>query len=1832
MPNLSNFNSRLIQSLQKIHARNSQNYRNLTAALETFKKSQNPFDLAITMFPTFPQDISINAGKSPFCAQRINRVLKNIDSGDFRSAQDLLKDTFEKIDRNDTNISEITILNFLDGFLNSNSASKEVKILNQESLSLLGMLSFVDYFLRSKFSDAEIPKIVPNIEGLDLGLKVNNLILNQSVLNEIGAKNDLVKEFSRLNETVKLKSNPKGNIRDIILDLTNSAPNLWKDVFNANPDQIEAMSNKDKMLKILKNKTAVIKNCFEQMASCFEDAPDSAFCDFDKKNAFLGSLIDLRDLLKLREDQQADANLVAKEARRLRENLISIMSVEGIDSRRGNLSLLKFIGSKDIDIEVSNPEEFFFLETLKEYKKRYLKNAVENKKLQDIQQRIMKKREEIESSFSEIIEEASSSFQTNANSALKMTQAYTIFSMIVFNKDIFPEVSIQEKSKEIARDKIKSISDKLSLKSAFSKLKSGGKKISSPSANIQEVLDSQVLTVLRSYSDPSQNYKFLNLSKQDIQKMTQALNGVQSSIQKGDITAVEKFNKFQSTIEDILVDNNAFYEYISQKLKISDREKLASFASVVQAGLMLAKEPNSLILGNKNSQSLTKVIKAIANKTGPDGIKKNIEKNVTNILKSVEDFSKQQLANETINQVVENDLMKNIGKGEGKISLVPVANNLENKTLAKLIWIRKELNDYFKNAFMGSDVFWSYENPLNIFEKLGKEVSKKVYSKIFSSKVADYVIPGLDTRYHTETIGYEEYLKKRNEAYAFAAQLLNQIPEDTQGLYQDFVDYVQKNKIALKRIYEGNARGFAEYPLVKTQGLVEFVLVIPSIINVIDQEIQKRSRLQYIPQSGEFSIDQVDLLSNKSFYKLFDKVQQNNNRNGEIVDALYQDFLPSFLYSFITVENIFPSQRDKIIDAQTKFIKDMPYAELELRRIKEYLAANKEGINKIQAFVEAQIAEADLVKNPEGIGEFFVSTMNKIHKNLENYLQEGIYYSIQSAAISGAILAAFMKKGVFKGGGVSQVLGVVSIAATLGFVGTYVVNEYVSPFLIQLVNTSLETCQKFIAGTIESLPERIQSFINEYLGRFLGNYTPNAPSTFLLDTFQKTFLMEQKLLDRLGDDVNPQHLLAYSLYIQELFETLENIQNDFTTFPQRIQGLAPQITSEANFSVMMLNMWNMVNRDIFKFVPSEILQNASHKEFSQAVQDFLMSLKTTIKSIGSTFSGDKLLNGTETPYYRYIREQLKERSESLIFNENSAVGRLLGKAASFKIDAEDIKTPIQDPYVSKQNIDQFKKLSEDILLEKPFFLDKLQRTIGRQSEIALRNPVPNTEKDQATELLVAAFEQVQLGFSLAEASMTSQMDPDSAGAKYLKATNEKPQVFLSSSCFQTSLSMLTKTAQLAAVLNLPAGKTLLEKCSLLRSYQKDFMENGKFEKAGWNSVQETIEAFRAAITYGLDENSIIFYPVLAELQTFPETMFLAFIRREFKENLANRYGDQGTQIVPFVNRNKTIYLTNSSAELEFLDADTRGFSLSPILMQSLQNILRDSTSNQLTNYLGTTFQLNEQLQQQERGIPQQMPLPAWLRFNQNQLGRYQPNRNPRGQIPANQNYAINQAPEQMNPQYNLVPSQYDPQNLGIDPNQAQAVYGNNLPQGVQNQIQKAQQPAIMAGGNQQQMPQSVMQNPGQQQLPEQNQFFGMPMMIPYQEEGPVIEELPQEQQQMQEPAGQIPLQVGVNARGGSSLMSGDMSFSDGSSSDSEDFATRFRREVPAPQMPPGEQKMPAGIPYVRQGPQYNPLPEAQAGGGWGRAAAIGGGAILGAGLLAYGISQMGSDQKKKGRK
>ena len=122
--------------------------------------------------------------------------------------------------------------------------------------------------------------------------------------------------------------------------------------------------------------------------------------------------------------------------------------------------------------------------------------------------------------------------------------------------------------------------------------------------------------------------------------------------------------------------------------------------------------------------------------------------------------------------------------------------------------------------------------------------------------------------------------------------------------------------------------------------------------------------------------------------------------------------------------------------------------------------------------------------------------------------------------------------------------------------------------------------------------------------------------------------------------------------------------------------------------------------------------------------------------------------------------------------------------------------------------------------------------------------------------------------------------------------------------------------------------------------------------------------------------------------------------------------------------------------------------------------------------------------------------------------------------------------------------------------------------------------------------------------------------------------IPEQQLSQQVSENQQPLMIGVDANGKS------FSFSGGSSQDRplanelSQEADQSRRQVEA------MQNQPSGFPSGNNQPYTNPInqnynpiipPDPQF--PWGKALAIGGGAALGAGLLAYGLS--GSNNKRK---
>ena len=124
--------------------------------------------------------------------------------------------------------------------------------------------------------------------------------------------------------------------------------------------------------------------------------------------------------------------------------------------------------------------------------------------------------------------------------------------------------------------------------------------------------------------------------------------------------------------------------------------------------------------------------------------------------------------------------------------------------------------------------------------------------------------------------------------------------------------------------------------------------------------------------------------------------------------------------------------------------------------------------------------------------------------------------------------------------------------------------------------------------------------------------------------------------------------------------------------------------------------------------------------------------------------------------------------------------------------------------------------------------------------------------------------------------------------------------------------------------------------------------------------------------------------------------------------------------------------------------------------------------------------------------------------------------------------------------------------------------------------------------------------------------------------------LPEQQMSQQVSENQQPLMIGVDANGKS------FSFSGGSRQDRplanelSQEADQSRRQVEA------MQNQPSGFPsgnneaYINPINQnYNPIVPPEAGFPWGKALAIGGGAALGAGLLAYGLSGKSNQRKKK---
>jgi hypothetical protein len=1639
-----------------------------------------------------------------------------------------------------------------------------------------------------------------------------------------------------------------GDLPKNLKELFEQSKPLWASILEMNPAQVEAMSESQKVLKLIENKTQVYENCINILFS--NNEVDTNYLNQESKNRILARVVKISELMKRRDVQLEKTTSLTTKLRNQKNDILQIFEAEGDSSKKAAIKLLQITCDKNLnEVVPESPREYILLEMLKDYQTTYIQHAVEKKTLDQISTEIFQTKETIQKHFENVIEQYEDQNKANLQKRQDVLNAYVTFSFVIFNEDIFPSVSMKKESKKLAVSKMKSIQEKLLKKRGFERFKEP-QTVKSPISSIDQVFDSQIKKIFEDYKNPSEQYKYVELSDQDLTQMEKVLNEVKAQAKKGDSKSVEKFNKMEKVFERFFVENNAFTKLL-ENTEQTNKDRIIALQKTMQAALFVVDQEATVVVGESNLSVFQKLANTIIEKISLKGIRKSIYDSNEKVLKSIGDFRKQKLANdETLTQIISADISKQIEnqKPLTPFSLVPtqvpissVDEVFAGMKIEELKVIQNALLETFKESlFSDSNRWaWTYSNPIEILQNpppKGKIKNTFGRSVDDALKSAYEILEAREEQQRQRNAGdiyfsNNEPVNLYRKTYDFLEKVSKKVPKDYKTLYQNFREFYAKEGFDVSD-YKDKRQGMKVYDIKDPES--DF-LTIPTYIKIIDQRLeQSQNSWSYKANLVQFNPEQVDIFSDQTIFSIVNKVKDQTSRDANLANNLYHQFLPVFLQSFLTLEEIFPSQADNIREQQMRFVNQLPAAKLVKEKINNVLKDNKNRLQKLQDWIEEEVLKnkKDLLGDSDAITKLLI----KLQEKGKTFLRDVSYYAIESMAITGAFLAACVKLGVFTEAGFRGMLPLLGCCIMIGIAGTFTFENFAKPFIKNLLNTALHYFQSTLQGSLDYLPLSMQNFFNTYFSGITGNYAQAAPSIFLMDLLAKSLRLEQ---DTLGKFDNAKHELLYGLFLQEMFEVLHNLQNDLTTFPQRLAALTPNFKEHGNFSVMALNMWHMQNKDIFRLVPNELLKLARHPEFPQAVEEYFNKINEFIEILGRDFQGtreDKVLDNEENRYFFYLKQKLDQSRHFVTFELDSAYSKVLATGRPSKESTPKKETvPILEAFikmelisgsVAKQNIETLFATSKELLKERPFFEDNFRQTIVNYQLASQAVSLNEDQKTRATELLISSFAFAKQGFSLAELWQNPQA---SQYKKFIQASNESSQTILSSSLFQTSLSILTKAAQVAKASGLMQGQELLEKIDTLREYQSTFLKEGRFEKNSFANMSEMTALLKEVIQYGIDQNPVVFFPAIAELETFPETEILIAIYSSFKEGL----GEDSKDVFPLLNLNRTLYLTNGASDLYFLSPETRSFAMSPFTFNAIQKLLKNNVENDLSKHLGNFSQAYVEATNMQRSIPKWLPFSKKLRgLRKNQVPAIQG-----GQIGAprmikdNESYIGSDiAPKMLQPGQSSPMIEPPQEQQQAYPNQVMHNQGQMLPQGLQNPMQAAQAQNMQNQANPQGQMAPAIQQQRQASLPPDQQNMMMPMMIM-----PGMEQENQEMQvQAQVPEAQVaesesPLLVGVGADGRSQLVSGGLNAQE----NNENFVRENLQNNPLPIPVRQPNQLPeANEPYMNPAQQNFNMQVPQLPQGLGRNLVMGGGALLGAAALAYGVSQMGSTEKKKGKR
>lgn len=1770
-----------------------------------------------------------------FIDDRMGRIIsafRNLPRGEqpnFESLRPLISELsfLDSIQRSSAaNEGRLTPLFYMkliyDGFARLISRKRITKITfpveDTEALSFLGISSLLSGFLNDVLTQFFISPGSSQFNLLGIGpytsakkpwlMSQRFFPIEGALENEDFQSNELFGHFVDFNSRYIAEAKP--DLPVTLSRLLSSSSFIWdQEIFGVDPQQLEAMSEEQRLELLMKNKNGIIERCFEHLLSNVIILGSPA--DLAIMNSFLMET----PVSKFYPDKVLHNSIKQEKQRALRignqiegvlqeiETNKTVLShtVRAKEGTRASIREISdsFGDQNDTQFEAEvlsmlektpiqqSPRaeglEKIVFDLANKYRREVLLEAAYKEKINEQTETLRELKKELGNSYSSIGEGYLKLLNGKTNSINALLQVHTVFSYFLFNKDIFPHrASFSGLAKKAGAKKIFQFlgrNRRREQRRAFRALQEA----SNLEGTIQSFLSLRSNQIFEQFKE-YQSIGVRALTQQEIRRIADVSKAIQKSPQD-----ISKFERLEKILEKILVDDEAFVKNCHDLSRGISSEKVIKLQTHMNACLLFTEgESASDATGLKRSLGFRKLHREILKAMEGDSVQLRALQSGQQILEQLQAF---EYPPEVVRSFDDNvraayrsfslEALRDI-----EMNIQPLNVEEFPQVKQKRIILEEIKKKIFANAPSGESGFLSEKHrPPRSWNEDTTVPARDAIRNLFQDDWDTYTRKYLQDHFETSSFRYGTLIKALK---AFASRERIDINILSPGVLRQSIGYLFQNELDLAvliGIYEEIRRDYNSQ--------------VESLQRLHITELA-RKQTPGIPQ------DRASVFDNTTLFRYYKSQKEKFSNNQQISEQLYEQFLPLFLTSYLA-------------DAANLNYGRSFFVQRKLDAIREILPGIDRVYGELDAFLISKGRE--LAK----LEAFFRESAQK-----QEFLEAGFLEQLRSQV--GEIIS-----------GPIAMIG--ESALTAAIVGIGILGYTRSPTLAVIGGMAISAFWMTQGKPIvKDIFVTAQEVINNLLG--IG-YSPSSINDYILDLFKVALKTEVKLSqsDRQGE-LELQHLFSNALFLQEEFSILRNSRYSLFEFKNRLHMLLPNALKNVNFSTMILNLFFKFNEPLFLSSPGKLLKNTQHSLFLRALKDYCQTYSQMINEEKKKFLQNghveeecDLTLGKLSPFRDYLAQRARDGGLILSFPRNSTVHRFLN--AQDALLENTLYMPLEEsqivqPGVSPNNIRAFLRTINEGLSIEDQFLGAIRPVILRSRRLMTPQPSHLRVFDQGLKssyfLLRYALDTARRLENLSSSGILS-----SRADSWLSSTNETGQSIFLSPLFRESFSLLMRTAELAASSGIPEGQEAFRVLAYIQGVVDRYLKYGNLGIIPMQRLQELENSIRGLIEIAQEEPQIIF-PIFMENER-NQTIQLPFAVWAFgQESLANEMGRNDSAVaLRDGNSSNIVYLSNQAMELFFTSQSARGFALSPMVMNILEQALKQNYDQVALQFLGV---MNERDQARLRSIQQ----PERFLPNLDQI-RESVNRNMarrRGQplalMPPEQvNSPLQQAPEMQQQPMGQEQSQQlgnAPQNMvrGSPQIMGNGAQSPSISQSPSAQINQQQQ-MMSQPAQQQQGPIGVQDQslrPQQEQQQQQSQMVPLMMGGQSQMPQPNIEEAPEQQmmeeqpiqqsQPVSEPQGRNLVMVGANGSSGS--FSGGGGYGD------------VGDQQPV-QEPPSQRMPPIGPPPNRpyRGPmnmddfqQYQEEINQPQGFPYGKAAAIGGGLMLGAALLSQ---LMKKDEKKR---